>query len=259
MRVREASDKLTKLLKELIDSSGTFNRLIVEAGDLKASGSLRKFFESSSKAAAIACYQPETADLERLARGRLVEAGKKLHPDAARFLAERLPRDSLGAEREIEKILLYLGERAECTYDDVTQLIGDGAEAEMDEPVLAAADGNAMEADRLVRKTVASGIAPIALLRTAQYHFKRLAVVLAAMDEGDRLDAAMKKLRPPVFFKVQNRFKAQVGRWSMAQIERAMGKLTEAERLSKMTEHDPEGIVRHVLFEISWRGDKRNP
>lgn len=256
IRVREAGDKMTAILKSVIEAGGKANRIVIEAGELKPTSSLRKLFESTPGTGVIACYEPEPADLIRLVQDKLAKAGRKIDRDAVQWLSTALPRDTLAAVREVDKLIAFLGDSNIATFDDVRILIGDGSEAGLDEPAMAAAEGNVAEADRTTRKLIAAGQSPIGILRGAMYHFRRLGQVRSAMDEGSDMGSAIAKLRPPLFFKAQNRFKAQLPRWSMPQVERAMGRLIEAERLSKMSTTDPETVTLHAFFEIAWRPEK---
>ena len=77
------------------------------------------------------------------------------------------------------------------------------------------------------------------------------------MKKGKSLDAALAGLRPPLFFKVKERFKAQANRWSEAHIVRALELLGEAEMQSKSTDMPAEAITERALMQIAQAGARR--
>jgi DNA polymerase-3 subunit delta len=254
VRVRNAGDRLAKGMKEMLGLPGGTNRVVLEAGDLTPRSPLRKLFETARNAAAIPCYLPESRDLIGLARSVLGAAKIRLDPAAERWLGECLPRDSLFARRELEKLALFLGDRQECLLDHVTAVIGDGAEAEMDEAVLAAIDGDAPAAMKAVRRLQSSGTPAIALLRRSQQLFQRLHRARAAYDGGLTARDAVAELKPPVFFRHKPRLERQVAAWGTAQIEKALGLLTRTESLCKQTGYPEDNLVAHAILELALAG-----
>lgn len=250
VRVREAGDKASKAVKELLEQGET-NRVVIEAGDLPTRSSLRKLVEAAPNAAAIGCAAPEARELGELARAEFAAARKRLLQDAEALLAARLPRDTRAARNEIEKLLLYLGDAPTCSAEAVAAIVGDAAEEEMNEPALAAADGDISGVVRSLRRLSADGESAIGLLRIAQIHFRRLLAVRAEHESGLPIETAVANLRPPVFFKTKRRVETQARIWGTPQIERALGLLVEAETRCKSTGYDPETILAHALFVIA--------
>jgi len=256
VRVRNASDKLTKGLKAFIDEGAPCNRIVFEADDLAPRSSLRKLCEASSSAAAVACYEPGAKEIVALARTIMRAAGKTMDPAAEAWLAERLPRDSLFARREVEKLVLYLGDQPRCTVEDASALIGDSVEEELVDAAMAAADGDVGATIVAMRRLLASANSPVAILRVAQSHFLKLHQARAQHEAGKSAAAVVGEMKPPVFFKLRPRFERQIAGWPLAKIEASLGKLTRAESLCKQTVFPEDNIVAHTLFEIAVGGSQ---
>lgn len=250
VRIRNAGDRVTKILKELLAERASTAALVVEAGELAASSSLRKLFEGARDMAAIACYLLEERDRAQLARQTLEAKKIRIDGDALAYLASCLPPDTLAAKAELDKLATFLGTKTACTLADAQALVGDAAEFDLDEAALAAADGDAAGLMRAIARLGADATA-IGLLRSAQRHFLRLAGARAAIDAGASLESTVNGLRPPLFFKVKSRFTAQLRAWTLPRLERALGKLTEAEILVKRTGYPDDTLAAHVLFELA--------
>ncbi len=81
-------------------------------------------------------------------------------------------------------------------------------------------DGDVRYRMKSICRLFADATAPIALLRAAQRQFLKLLDIAAAMERGESADAAVKSLRPPVFFKEQPILIRQAQRWRRALISK---------------------------------------
>ena len=251
IRLREATDKCTAAIKQVFEAPIAGNLLIVEAGGLEAKSSLRQLFEKSDAGAAIPCYEPEAADLSALAARLLSAAGKTVAKDALTQLGQTLPHDRAAAGREIEKLILYLGDATACTMADVEACIEDASEHQADHAALAAADRLPRETALSTARLLAAGVSAVAILRAGQRHFQRLMAARAEIDAGASPGEAIDGLRPPVFFKEKPRIERQVSQWDSLRIERALGRLTEAEQLCKRTGYPEDTVTAWCLCEIA--------
>jgi DNA polymerase-3 subunit delta len=77
------------------------------------------------------------------------------------------------------------------------------------------------------------------------------------VDGGAPVDAAMKSLRPPVFFKLAGPFRQQLRVWSGAKLTRALALVLEAERQCKRTGAPAEELCGRAILQISRLGTVR--
>jgi DNA polymerase III subunit delta len=61
----------------------------------------------------------------------------------------------------------------------------------------------------------------------------------------------LRSLKPPLFFKLQDRFKRQLRVWSLARAAQALTLLTHAELNAKTTGLPAEAICRDALLRIA--------
>lgn len=234
VRVRDGGEEAVPAVQNLVQNLPPGDSfLIIEAGELGTKSKLRDLFEKDeSTLAALACYEADTKDLAALAADSFREAGISASRDALDLFSALVASDRAMAKSEIAKLILYAGKNGRLEYEDVAEAIGDSAQMEMDAPAWAAASGNLAELDRSLERLFADGMSPVPILRSAQRHFTRLYEVVSS--ERD-LEAAIRGLKPPVFWKQQTRFRTQAESWRRTKLEEALTRLTTAEADCKKT------------------------
>ncbi|MEI6558872.1 MAG: DNA polymerase III subunit delta [Rhodospirillaceae bacterium] len=258
IRLREADDGVAAAFAGLFVAAVAGDSLVVaEAGDLGARSRLRLAFEAAAAGAALPCYMEDESALRRVMVELAAAAGLVLDPDAQAYLAANLVGDRLVARSEIEKLALYMdagpgrGERR-VGLEEVQAAVGDSASLlSLDDPAWAAASGDFPSLDRALVRLFAEGMAAVAVLRAAQRHFQRLFWVQAEIAAGMAGEAAVKALKPPVFFKMQAAFGAQLRQWPPAQLRQALERLVEAEAECKRTGMPDETLTARVLYQLA--------
>jgi DNA polymerase-3 subunit delta len=251
VRVRGAGNGLAKLFESFLEDHAGDALVVVEGGDLAKGTGLRRVFEDDDKAAAIACYADSARDLSDVVRDALKQEGLAIAPDALADAVARLGSDRGITRRELEKLALYAHGRERVTIEDVRAVLGDEAEARVEEACDAAATGDLPALDLALERLWIADTSPIAILRMAMSHFQRLALTRANVDRGEPVDAAMKKLRPPVHFMRTTAFKSQVQKWPEERLGDALDMLLDTEALCKTTAVPAEAVCGRALFNIA--------
>jgi DNA polymerase-3 subunit delta len=176
----------------------------------------------------------------------------KVTAEAMQYLVAHLGDDRQVSRRELEKLALYVGDGGTVGEDEVIACIGDSAELSIDDVVFAAADGDTVQLERALNRAFGEGAQPVTVLRAELRHFQRLHLAGSRLLAGSSEDEAS-KLRPPLFFKLIDRFKRQLRLWPPAQAARALEALHEAEAQAKTTGLPAETVCRAALARIARR------
>jgi DNA polymerase-3 subunit delta len=251
VRIREAADGLTTLLAAVLAGARGDSLVVVEAGDLANRSPLRKLCETAQGAAVIACYADSPRELADLIRETLGARRIAISGDAQVYLVARLGGDRLVTRQELEKLTLYAGDGGRVELADAIACTGETNSLSVEELVYAAADGDPARLDDALLRCLQEGQAPISILRAAMRHFHRLHLAASRVAAGDSADAATGQLRPPIFYKFADRFKAQLGTWQPRRIAAALDSLTRAELDSKRAVLPQETVAREALFTIA--------
>lgn len=237
-----------------LKSSGV---VLVEAGDLGKTSGLRKLFEGSTAAVALPCYADAPADIRALAVDAARTEDLRFDADALDLLVALLGEDRGLSRAEIEKLILYKGPKAvrqgpaTITLEDVRASLVDTILDAAGEAAGAAADGAQTRLARALHRSAGAGANPVGLVRALQREFSRLRAAQSLIADGAGAEAAMARLRPPVFFMEKRAFEERLRRWPMAHIDAALDLLIEAELGAKSTGLPDQEIVERAAFRIA--------
>jgi DNA polymerase-3 subunit delta len=251
IRVRNAGNTLAKLFESFLDDAAGDALVVVEGGDLQKSASLRKVFEEADNAAAIQCYGDTAQNLPGVIRDVMKAQGLTLSAEAMDDAVSRLGSDRGITQRELEKLALYAHGQKTVSLEDVRAVMGDEAEVRVEEVCDAAGEGDLKRLDLALERVWGEETSAIAVVRSALGHFQKLLAAKAAMQRGDNIDFAMKKMWPPIHFSRVSSFKAQASRWNEDRLGEALDLLLETETLCKTTGVPNEAALGRALFNIA--------
>ncbi|HEX3952400.1 MAG TPA: DNA polymerase III subunit delta [Stellaceae bacterium] len=257
IRVRDAGDALAVLLTGFLADSVGDSLVVVEAGDLPARSSLRRAFDDAPRGAAIGCYPDSARDLAAVIRDTCAAHRIGISRDAIDFLVGHLGGDRLLTRAELEKLTLYAGDGGRIEIDDARAAISDSAGLSLDDALLAAAEGDAAALDRALARVFQEGESPVTVVRALLRHLQRLHTLAVRVAGGAAPDEAIRSARPPIFFKQQDSYRRQLGRWSEPRLRTALDRIAEAEFRMKLTGWPAETICREAMFAIA-RGAARS-
>jgi DNA polymerase-3 subunit delta len=258
VRVRDASDKITKTVEDALPllKSGD-NLILLEGGELPPRSTLRALLERVENGAAVPCYVEDARDISRVIGDAMREAGYTIPSDAITYMAGNVTGDRAVARSEVEKLITYMGAgKKAVALDDVIACVGNSAALSLDDLAKHVASGNFAEADRILDYVLSEGAPAVSVLRALQSHFLRLHITKTRIQKGEGMDEAMKKLRPAVFFKVKDAFISQLTGWSLGQMEQALAHLSSVEAKCKQTGSNPETLCSRAILSLSQIGLK---
>lgn len=258
VRVRGAGNGLAKLFEGFLDDPKGDALVVVEAGDLAKGSALRKVFEDAANAAAIPCYADSPRDLADVVKSGLKEHNLAIAPDALEDAVSRLGSDRGVTRQELEKLALYAHGQSRVSLEDVRAVMGDESDARIEEACDAAGEGNLQKLDLALSRLWADDMSPIAVLRLAMAHFQKLALAKDAVEKGEPLDGALRRMRPPIHFLRAASFKAQVSRWNGGRLLDALDLLLDTEVLCKTTGVPAAAVCGRALFNVAAMSRMRN-
>ncbi|WP_417456385.1 DNA polymerase III subunit delta [Kordiimonas sp.] len=252
VRLEGAGNEATEAVKLVLDSTQGDGLLVITAGDLKPTSSLRKLLEGAKNAVAIACYEDSAQDLMGLVQQVLSAAGLSATQDAVTYLVDNLGGDRMISRSELDKLVLYKGAGGgQVTIEDAKACVGDTAALGLNQIAEAVTAGNLKQLERFLERAWTAGESAIAIIRTLQNRLMRIHLARGFMDQGMNASEAVGKLRPPVFFGERDKFMGEVSRWSSRKVETALDILLEAELECKTTGNPADVICARALLRLA--------
>jgi DNA polymerase-3 subunit delta len=252
VHVRDAGDAVAPQFDRFFKSMPPGDSLVlVEAGDLAGRSALRRSFEAARLGATIACYADGPDELRALVREVMGARRIAVSGEAMEYLVANLGGDRMLSRQELDKLALYVGDGGALGHEEACAMVGDSATMRLDDAVFAAADGDAPALERSLQRAFEEGESPVSLLRAALRHFQRLYLVGSRLAAGASAEEALNALRPPLFFKLRDRFRDELRHWPPRRAVPALELLLEAERNTRRTGIPPETVCRDALLRLA--------
>ncbi len=255
--IEEATEVIAKIvIATLGDWQEGDAQVVITAGALKPTSSMRKFFEKHPNAYAAGIYDdPPTRDEIQadLARAGLTQISDEAMNDLTGLSRTLDPGDF---RQTLEKIALYkLSDPSPLTPDDVAAMTPTSTEAELDDILHIVAEGRSGEIGPVLRKLQAQGVAPVGLCIGATRHFRSL--FAASADPGGPAQG-ITRLRPPVHFKSRDRMVRQAQAWGVRRLEQALEILIDTDLALRSSQKAPQmALMERSLIRLAMLGGRR--
>ena len=230
--------------------------IVVEATDTTSRHALVKLFENADHAAAVGCYADSAADLGAVLKEITTRDGISIDRDAAALVIQRLGSDRAASRQEMEKLALLAGPGGSLGYDDVAAALGDSGALTTTDIAMAAADGQIDRLQHGLEKAWSESQNAVMVLRGCQGYFRQLLSASRASQAGTPVSQAVKSLRPPVHFRLQDKMAAQLRAWTPDSLFDAVNRLQDAELSVKQGGGNDEIFAGQALLGICLRRQK---
>ncbi|MDA0998593.1 MAG: DNA polymerase III subunit delta [Proteobacteria bacterium] len=253
VRVRDATDVIADIVESWLSAGGGNRAVVFEAGELSPRSKLRSLFEKRSDAAAIGCYADEGQGLADIVTTAVRGAGLRMTPEAMSVVMSRLGTDRMAIRQEIEKLILFHGDPAAnsvISVEEAEASVGDIRASSLDDVSYAVLSGNMGEVSVSLERTFSEGVSPIAVVRAQLRLFDRLHQV-QAWAKTDSVDAAVKRIKPPLHFKRSGSFAQAARRWPEADVAKALSHLLGVERDCKSGYGIDREICERALMQLA--------
>lgn len=245
----DGGNKITDSLKIIFESpkkQGNFkligeNFILISAGDLDKSSSLRKFADANPFVASIACYEDDSATIAGIIRGKFKEHDLTFDNEIIELLLNKFGKNRQIILNEIEKLAVFMGQERHITAEILQSSVADIAEVSAFNLVSAFANRDLKKATVFLEKLFTEKTSPIVIIRFLSSYFSKLMLVKSNIENGSNLDLEMKIQN--IFFKQQNEFRKHLSSWSRVDIENLLIKLQEVEVKCKSSNFDGEAML----------------
>lgn len=252
--VEDATETVAPVILEALrDWSVGDAQIIVTAGALKATSSLRKGFEAHPNAYAAAIYDdpPSREEIEAALR----KAGlADIPPEAMADLAALAHALDPGDFRQtLEKIAIYKhDDPAPLSPADVAACAPATLDAEVDEILNIVAESRVAEIAPVMQRLSGQGVTAVTLCIGATRHFRTLHAASASPGGAQKVWNAVRN------FKARERMQAQARTWPLHKLETALSLLIETDlSLRSSTRAPAMAVMERTLIRLAMLGRPR--
>jgi DNA polymerase III subunit delta len=235
IRVTGAADSSAEAARLLLSAPVAGNPVVMLAGDLSKASALRKLAEDSRLALALHSYPLSAGDLDRWLQAEARTLGVRLESGVAERLISATGGDSGVLASELAKFALFLDATPETPKAlDRTHLAAlgaDSAEEDLGLLVNAVIAGNGRALERQLR--LLEGSSAIPALRALARRLMQMAEARTSVDSGQQPEAAVRALRPPIFWKDVEMVASALKGWPLPRIRSALAALIAGEQAIK--------------------------
>jgi DNA polymerase-3 subunit delta len=249
--IKEATNLLTKTLKELLHVSSSDSLLVITSLSLKTKDSLAVFAKDDDTFYGIGCYDDRDEDISQFASQFMMKNGFRIEPNAFQLLCSRLSNDRKISQNELNKLVTYMGSNKNIGINDVLTVISDTAASSQEDLCYFVALGQTEKAISSYNRLIFEGENPVSLIRTLSYHFMKLLDCAVKIEKGETADKVVFSLRPPLMFFRKNAFLSQLRVWNKNRILSALNLLYQTERECKTTDFPAEQAASFALMRIA--------
>ena len=255
--VKAGARNIASAVETVIATPSNECRVIIEAGNLSKSAPLRSLCEKAKVAAALPCYADNERALAQLIDEEMHAANLTIAPDARITLLSLLGGDRLASRNEIRKLATYSQGQKSIELADVMAVVADASQMALDSVTDAVFAGKTGEVDSEFGKARASGSSPAAIVSAAIRQVANLHKMKLAIEGGDSIEFAMKRVAPPVHFTREREVSDALRVWSPARLLRAMDQLAEASLEMRRNAPLAEAIAQRTLLSLAANARKK--
>ncbi|MDG7052509.1 MAG: DNA polymerase III subunit delta [Wolbachia endosymbiont of Alcedoecus sp.] len=250
VKLINVSGSISKELKNVLDNNTNDHYIMMIANDLPYSSATKSYMESSKIFGVIACYKDSSSNLYDILSSYLKQNDIKYTSEVIYHLQSYFNHSKLPIYSELEKLVLYLGERKDLKSADIELCLSTSSNDYVTLDNLCSAIANKDMASFIKISDILilqENFSPIALIRIISNYFLRLENVLLLIQSGMSEQAAIDQLSPPLFFKQLQSFKLHLKNVQLLELRRILERLIRLEVICKKTDLDHKMIFQHAL------------
>ena len=245
----ELLDACKLLLAKPIDDA----MVIIDANDTTTRHAVVKLFERSETAAAIGCYPDNDGDIQRLAQAIFQQDEVSVDREGLALISSRLGSDHAATRAELEKLALLAGPGGNLSLETISEALGDSAVLAVDDVANALAIGNVAALSTALHKAWHEDANSITVIRGCQTYFNQLAMLGYAVIAGQSPQHAVRGLRPPLHFKLQDALIRHIKNWQPQRCMDIVNRLQDIEINIKSKNMNDQTLTSQSLLGLCLR------
>ena len=231
--ISRVSDKITKLIKELLDEKLEDVKIILKTGILEKKSKLRSLFEKDKQLVTIPFYDDDTRALTSLILEFSNKNKIKLSRESINLLISRAGGNRENLRMELEKIYNFSLSNKNINFENIQKLSNLVENYSVNELADSCLSKNKKGISKILNENNYSNEDCVLILRSLLSKSKRLIGIIERYKENKNLDQVISNTKPPIFWKDKEILKIQVNNWELDDLKNKIYQINEVETLVK--------------------------
>ncbi len=246
--VSRVSEKIIKLIDELLDRKINDITVVVNSGNLDKKSKLRSLFEKDKNLICVPFYKDDNRTLMQLANNFFKNNKISISQEIINLIVERSSGDRINLNNELNKISLFLINKEKVNIDDVVKLTNLAENYSISELADNCLSKNIKKINRIFNENVFSIDDCILIVRTLLLKSKRLLEIKKINESNQNLEQIISNYKPPIFWKDKEIVKNQASKWNLKDTEKLIYKIHDIELMVKKNYHNSLNIVSDFIL-----------
>ena len=246
--ISRVSDKITNLIKYLLDRGANDTIIILNSGNLEKKSKLRSFFEKDNQLVCTPFYKDELRTLSQIANNFFKEKKISISQEIINLIVDKCNGDRKNLTTELDKISLYLLNKDKINIEEVvklTNLYEDYGVSELADNCLAK---NLKKTMKIINENNFNVDDSVLIIRTLLIKTKRILEIKKNQNQNISIDQIISSYKPQIFWKDKEIVKSQVSKWKLSDAENLVEKIYNLELSVKKNYQNSKYIISDFIL-----------
>ena len=246
--IKNATDKILNLLKDLINRKIEKIIIIFDADVLDKKSKLRNFFEKEKNLACIPFYPDDFKNLNFISQNFFRDRKIKVSQETINLIIERSNGSRQHLKNELEKIDLYTANKKKVEFSEIIKLTNLGKNYNISELVETCLVKNQKKVSKIINENNFSNEDTIIIIRTFLLKSKRLLNLSKNIKSNPNLETVISNYKPSIFWKEKEIVKQQLKIWSEKSLGKLINEINNTELLIKKNTDISLNVLLNFIF-----------
>ena len=240
--ISRVSDKLYKIIDEIISENIEDIFLILISGILEKKSKLRKLFENNKQSICIPFYEENLVTLGGIAQKFMKEKKINVSQEMINIIVDRAKGDRINLRNELNKIESYALNKKSINKIDILKITNLSENYNISELVDSCLSKNKSKITKILNENNFSSEECIIIIRTFLSKLKRLLILYETIETNNSsVEKAIASYKPPIFWKDKEIIKQQLKYYNLNETKNLIYKMGEIELIVKK---NPETSIK---------------
>ena len=248
--VKRTTDKLIKIIEEILEKELSDFLLIMDAGNLEKKSKLRNFFEKNKKLICIPFYPDNISQLTQITNNFFKKRNISIAQSNINLIVNKSNGDRGILKNELQKIEMFLHNN-KLNSTNLLKLINIAENYSISELVDHCLAKNEKKINNILSENNFSNEDCIIIVKTFLNKSKKILKLSSEFEKNKNMDLTISSAKPPIFWKDKEITKKQITKWKPNKIKKLIYELNDIELQIKKNLNISINIITDFILEKS--------